>query len=74
MAAGQSGLVVFERFQKKRVAFVQKVADLAIKPANVDALQDGGVMRLLRPLLMDIVSARFLRPLRRVMAPLSAVA
>lgn len=48
---------VFETYQKARVAFVQKVAELAVRPQNIDALQDAGVMRLLRPLLLDIVSA-----------------
>lgn len=50
-----SVLEVFETYQKARVAFVQKVAELAVRPQNIDALQDAGVMRLLRPLLLDIV-------------------
>ena len=48
-------LQVFEEFQKARTTFVQKVADLATRPQNIEALQDAGVMRLLRPLLLDIV-------------------
>ena len=32
-----------------RVTFVQTVADLATRPQNIDALQNAGVMALLRP-------------------------
>ena len=48
-------LDVFEKYQKARVQFVQKVAELATRPQNIDALQGAGVMRLLRPLLLDVV-------------------
>eukprot|EP00820_Chromera_velia_P018706 Cvel_27693.t1-p1 / transcript=Cvel_27693.t1 / gene=Cvel_27693 / organism=Chromera_velia_CCMP2878 / gene_product=Sperm-associated antigen 6, putative / transcript_product=Sperm-associated antigen 6, putative / location=Cvel_scaffold3496:6466-11229(+) / protein_length=470 / sequence_SO=supercontig / SO=protein_coding / is_pseudo=false len=50
-------LQVFEEYQKARVAFVQTVADLATRPQNIDALQNAGVMALLRPLLLDNVAS-----------------
>lgn len=50
-------LQVFEEYQKSRVTFVQTVADLATRPQNIDALQNAGVMSLLRPLLSDNVSS-----------------
>jgi len=50
-----SVLETFEIYQKSRVAFVQKVAELAARPQNIGSLQDAGVMRLLRPLLLDTV-------------------
>lgn len=50
-------LQVFEEYQKSRVTFVQTVADLATRPQNIDALQNAGVMTLLRPLLLDNVAA-----------------
>jgi len=43
------------RYQKERVTFVQSVADLANQSQNVEALQNAGVMSLLRPLLLDNV-------------------
>ena len=46
---------VFEEYQKHRVTFVQTVAELATRPQNIDALQQAGVMSLLRPLLLDNV-------------------
>ena len=55
MASSRTVLQVFEQYQKHRVAFVQTVAELATRPQNVDALQQAGVMALLRPLLLDNV-------------------
>ena len=46
---------VFENYQKARVSFVQTVAELATRPQNIEALQNAGVMALLRPLLLDNV-------------------
>jgi hypothetical protein len=46
---------VFDSYQKARTSFVQSVAELAQNPKNIDALQKGGVMALLRPLLLDSV-------------------
>eukprot|EP00965_Chrysotila_dentata_P236340 6201265-Pleurochrysis_carterae.AAC.4 len=48
-------LQVFENYQKARVCFVQTVAELATRPQNIEALQNAGVMQLLRPLLLDNV-------------------
>ena len=48
-------LQVFENYQKARVSFVQTVAELATRPQNIEALQNAGVMALLRPLLLDNV-------------------
>ena len=45
------------RYQKARVTFVQTGADLATRPQNIDALQNAGVMALLRPLLLDNVAS-----------------
>mmetsp|Transcript_56160 Transcript_56160/g.130772 ORF Transcript_56160/g.130772 Transcript_56160/m.130772 type:complete len:509 (+) Transcript_56160:153-1679(+) len=50
-------LQVFEEFQKSRVTFVQTVADLATRPQNIDALQNAGVMALLKPMLLDNVAS-----------------
>jgi hypothetical protein len=44
---------VFEQYQKARVNFVQSVADLAQNPKNIEALKEGDVFSLLRPLLLD---------------------
>ncbi|KAF5903605.1 sperm-associated antigen 6 [Clarias magur] len=46
---------VFEQYQKERLKFVQTVADFATRPQNIEALQNAGVMSLLRPLLLDAV-------------------
>ena len=51
-----STLEVFEDYQKARVKFVQRVAELATRPQKIEELQSAGVMQLLRPLLLDIVS------------------
>lgn len=48
-------LATFDEYQKARVKFVQTVADLASKPQHIEALQQAGVMQLLRPLLLDSV-------------------
>eukprot|EP01136_Pigoraptor_vietnamica_P023522 Opistho-1_new@75687 len=48
-------LTVFETYQKARATFVQTVAELATRPQNIEALQNAGVMALLRPLLLDTV-------------------
>ena len=53
----QTVLQVFENYQKSRVQFVQQVAELATRPQNVEAMQNAGVMALLRPLLLDNVRA-----------------
>eukprot|EP00128_Syssomonas_multiformis_P011913 Colp12_sorted_trinity150504_noHs@24545 len=46
---------VFENYQRSRGTFVQTVAELATRPQNIEALQNAGVMALLRPLLLDTV-------------------
>lgn len=46
-------LQVFEDYQASRTKFVQTVAELAMRPQNIEALQNAGVMMLLRPLLLD---------------------
>jgi hypothetical protein len=48
-------LQVFENYQAARTTFVQTVAELAHRPQNIEALQNAGVMALLRPLLLDTV-------------------
>lgn len=48
-------LQVFEDYQASRTKFVQTVAELAMRPQNIEALQNAGVMALLRPLLLDTV-------------------
>jgi len=48
-------LQVFEDYQASRTKFAQTAADLAMRPQNIEALQNAGVMALLRPLLMDTV-------------------
>eukprot|EP00466_Bigelowiella_natans_P016454 jgi/Bigna1/92383/estExt_fgenesh1_pm.C_190011 len=50
-------LQVFEKYQAARTAFVQTVAELAHRPQNIEALQNAGVMSLLRPLLLDTVAS-----------------
>eukprot|EP00435_Cladocopium_sp_Y103_P033447 s720_g8.t1 len=56
-AMSRAVLQTFEEYQKARVTFVQTVADLATRPQNIDALQNAGVMALLRPLLLDNVAS-----------------
>jgi len=48
-------LQVFEDYQANRTKFVQTVAELSMRPQNIEALQNAGVMMLLRPLLLDTV-------------------
>ena len=48
-------LKVFEQYKEARTQFVQTVAELAVRPQNIEALQNAGVMALLRPLLLDTV-------------------
>lgn len=50
-------LQIFEQYQKSRVQFVQAIAEAATRPQNIDTMQNAGVMQLLRPLLLDNVSA-----------------
>jgi len=50
-------LTAFEEYQKERVQFVQSIAELARQPQNIEALKESGVMKLLRPLLLDNVSS-----------------
>ncbi|KAJ3088534.1 Sperm-associated antigen 6 [Quaeritorhiza haematococci] len=57
MASTKAVMLVFEKYQKERLFFVQTVADLASRETNVEALQSAGVMSLLRPLLLDNVPA-----------------
>lgn len=40
----RSILQVFERYQKERVSFVQNIAELAIRPQNVDILNQAHVL------------------------------
>lgn len=53
--ASRAILQVFENYQQSRTTFVQTVAELAARPPNIEALQNAGVMALLRPLLLDTV-------------------
>lgn len=43
----------FEEFEKAKVKFAQQVADFASKPQNIDNLNSLGVLKQLRPLLLD---------------------
>jgi hypothetical protein len=56
-ATTRAVLAVFEKYQKDRLAFVQTIADLASRENNIEALQSGGAMTLLGPLLQDNVPA-----------------
>jgi hypothetical protein len=53
--ASRAILQVFENYQQSRTTFVQTIAELASRPQNIEALQNAGVMALLRPLLLDTV-------------------
>ncbi|EEB13344.1 Sperm-associated antigen, putative [Pediculus humanus corporis] len=46
---------LFEQYQKARTHFVQGVAELANRPANIECLHTTGVLELLKPLLTDMV-------------------
>eukprot|EP00659_Diplonema_papillatum_P015121 gene15121-23102_t len=48
---------VFEEYQKARVKFVQRVAELAQRPQQIVPLYKAGAMALLRPLLLDNVES-----------------
>lgn len=50
----------FEEYQKARVKFAQSVAEAATRPQNIEVMNNAGVMQLLRPLLLDNVSAYLL--------------
>lgn len=53
----RSILQVFEDYQKSRMTFVQTIAELAVRPQNIDTLHSAGVIGLLKPLLIDSVPA-----------------
>ena len=56
MTGTQDVLNAFQVYQKARVDFVQKVADLAKGGSQcVDFMQNAGVMNLMKPLLNDNV-------------------
>lgn len=55
-----SVLLHFEEYQKARVKFVQAIAEAATRPQNIEVMNNAGVMQLLRPLLLDNVSAEYL--------------
>ena len=42
-------LLPFEVLRKARLTFVQKIAELASSPQNIESLHSAGVMALLRP-------------------------
>ncbi|XP_004859930.1 sperm-associated antigen 6 isoform X2 [Heterocephalus glaber] len=44
-----------EEYRKARLQFVQRVAEQATRPQNLETLQSAGVISLLRPLLLDVV-------------------
>ncbi|XP_044763953.1 sperm-associated antigen 6-like [Coccinella septempunctata] len=54
MASHKAIVQVFENYQKARITFVQQIADLALRPQNVDVLDSGNILDLLRPLLTDV--------------------
>jgi hypothetical protein len=53
----QEVLDAFQDFQRARVLFVQRVANLARFPSNVALMQNAGIMNLLTPLLDDNVTS-----------------
>ncbi|EFJ27729.1 hypothetical protein SELMODRAFT_77299 [Selaginella moellendorffii] len=55
MATARSILQVVESFQKSRTLFARTIAELALKPQNVEILHNAGVLVLLRPLLLDCI-------------------
>jgi len=55
MSGSRSVLAVFSKYQKDRTEFVSAVAEMATRSQNIEALQQAGVMSLLRPLLLDNV-------------------
>jgi len=48
-------LAVFENYQNGRRKFSSRIAELSQRPRNIEALQEAGVLELLRPLLLDNV-------------------
>ncbi|KAH7440314.1 hypothetical protein KP509_04G101200 [Ceratopteris richardii] len=55
MATTRSILNVLEDYQRSRLSFADEVAELASKCQNVELLHAAGVMRFLKPLLLDCV-------------------
>lgn len=53
----KSVLQPFEDYQKARIKFVQHIAELATRQQNIAVLNSAGVMKLLRPLLLDSVTS-----------------
>ncbi|XP_030759605.1 sperm-associated antigen 6-like [Sitophilus oryzae] len=51
----RSILQVFEDFQKARLTFSQTIADLALRPQNVQIMKNANVLDLLKPLINDII-------------------
>ena len=49
--------LAFEKYQSARREFVNTIAESARKPENIDSLMQLQVLQLLRPLLLDTVSA-----------------
>ena len=45
----------FEEYQKARITFVQKIAELTSRSQNIESLHSAGLMALVRPLLLDSV-------------------
>lgn len=43
----------FDEFEKAKIKFAQQVADFASKPPNIENLHSLGVLKQLRPLLLD---------------------
>ncbi|XP_047993738.1 sperm-associated antigen 6-like isoform X2 [Leguminivora glycinivorella] len=53
MSSPKNIQLIFETYQKSRIAFVQAMAELATRASNVKCLESVGVLELLRPLLSD---------------------
>ncbi|CAK1586273.1 unnamed protein product [Parnassius mnemosyne] len=56
MSSPKNIQLVFETYQKARLAFVQSIAELATRSTNVKCLESAGVIELLRPLVSDAYS------------------
>lgn len=54
MAVQRQVLYLFGEYQKARICFAERVADLASQPSNIPALDNAGVLCLLQPLLTDV--------------------
>lgn len=50
----RSILQVFDQYQKARSNFVQNIAELALRPQNIEIMIEANVLELLRPLLNDV--------------------